>query len=118
MRLALAIICLVTCINTFSADIVETLKEQQVLFANFIFTDIHGNIKEVTVSINHVEDALEYGLSFDGSSIPGCSNISDSDMLLKPDMSTARIIPWFMGVNKTVVVLCDVDHQYSTGAYW
>ncbi len=109
MRLVLVIICLATCINTFCADeIVETLKEQQVLFANFLFTDIHGNIKEVTVPINHVADAIEHGLSFDGSSVPGCCSISDSDMLLKPDMSTARVIPWFMGINKTVVVLCDV----------
>ncbi len=99
---------------SYPAEIVETLQEQQVQFVNFLFTDIHGNIKEVTVPINHVSDAIEHGLSFDGSSVPGCSNISDSDMLLKPDMSTARIIPWFMGVNKTVIVLCDVYENVQT----
>lgn len=95
-------------LSSMKNEFIEQLQKEQVQFANLLFTDIHGNLKEITIPIKHIAGALEQGLAFDGSSVAGCSHISDSDMFIKPDLSTARIIPWFGGINKIVVLLCDV----------
>ncbi len=88
--------------------VVEDLKNQHVQFVTFLFTDLLGNAKEILLPLDHVEDALEHGIVFDGSSIAGCANISKSDMLLKPDVDSLRIIPWLQGTNKTALMLCDI----------
>lgn len=108
MHYLLLIFCLLLCNTSFSKDILTWLDEEQVKFVNFLFCDIHGNAKEITVPIHHLPEVLEHGLAFDGSSIQGCSNISTSDMLLKPDIKTTRIIPWFVGLNKSAIIMCDI----------
>lgn len=95
-------------------SVINELKEQQVTFVNFIFTDILGGIKEITVPLRHALQACTDGLAFDGSSIAGCSSITTSDMLLVPDITTMRIIPWLNGINKTAVIICDIYRDEQT----
>ena len=45
---------------------------------------------------------------FDGSAIEGLARVSESDMYLKPDPSTAALIPWLETEEKTARVICDV----------
>ena len=52
------------------------------------------------------EDFLNDGTMFDGSSIAGWKAINESDMLLKPDLDTAVIDPFF--AQTTLVLVCDV----------
>ncbi len=89
-------------------QVLDIIQENKIQFVNFLFVNLHGDIKEVTVPAHHVSNALKDGLAFDGSSIAGCANIAESDMLLKPDMDTFRIIPWLQGINKTAVIICDI----------
>ncbi len=103
---------------TISDLVTQDLKNQQVQFVTFLFTDLLGNIKEILLPIDHVENALEHGIAFDGSSIAGCANISKSDMILKPDVNSLRIIPWLQGTNKTALMLCDIylnEHEPFAG---
>ena len=93
---------------------VQELKQQHVCFVSFLFSDILGNTKEVTIPLEHVQDALEHGISFDGSSIAGCGTICKSDMLLKPDISTIRIIPWLTNINTTACIICDIYRDQET----
>lgn len=104
------IFCFIACMSQlYAADlIVDELKNQEVYFVNFLFSDLLGNLKEVLIPVDHVQDALENGITFDGSSVAGCSNISESDMLLKPDINTTRIVPWLQGINKTAIMICDL----------
>lgn len=94
--------------------VINELKEQRVAFVNFVFTDILGGFKEITVPINHALQACTEGLAFDGSSIAGCSTITASDMLLIPDITTTRIIPWLDGINKTAIIICDIYRDEHT----
>ena len=54
-------------------------------------------------------DAFKNGVWFDGSSIEGFARICESDMYLKPDVSTYAVIPWLNSNDgNTARFICDV----------
>jgi glutamine synthetase len=90
-------------------QILDLVKEHKVEFLNLQFTDIVGVIKNVTVPINQLEDALDHGVWFDGSSIEGFARIAESDMYLQLDLDTFAIIPWESDLDTvTARFICDV----------
>ena len=78
------------------ADVMKLVKENEVKFVDFRFTDTRGKEQHVTVPVSHFdEDKFSSGHAFDGSSIAGWKAINESDMLLKPDLTTAYIDPFY-----------------------
>ena len=69
-------------------------REHNVRFIRLWFADILGFQKSVAVTINQLEDALQTGVSFDGSSIQGFARREESDMRAMPDPSTFQLLPW------------------------
>jgi glutamine synthetase len=67
-----------------------------------------GALKSVTIPIERLSDVLDKGVWFDGSSIDGFVRICESDMFLKPDVSTYRVIPWSIEGRKGARLICDV----------
>ncbi len=88
--------------------VLKRIKDENISFIYLLFTDITGNTKKVTIQSFSVEDALEDGVWFDGSSIEGFARICESDMMLKPDPSTFAVLPWSDGNNKVAQLICDV----------
>ncbi|MEX2258883.1 MAG: glutamate--ammonia ligase [Woeseia sp.] len=75
-----------------SAEVLALIKEREVRFVDFRFTDTKGKEQHVTVPAHTIdEDVFEDGKMFDGSSISGWKGINDSDMILMPDPATAVI---------------------------
>jgi glutamine synthetase len=70
------------------ARILERVEREKVKFMRLQFTDILGVIKNVEVPDRQFEEALDGRIMFDGSSIEGFVRIEESDMYLKPDLST------------------------------
>ena len=98
---------------TTPADIVKMIKEKDVKFVDFRFSDTRGKLQHVTADANCIdEDLLAEGYAFDGSSIAGWKGIEASDMLLMADPESAHIDPFF--AQKTLAVFCDVVEP-STG---
>lgn len=89
-------------------EVLERAKKDGVKFVNLQFTDLFGATKNVTITIEHLENSLHQGTWFDGSSIEGFARIQESDMFLMPDPNTYSIIPWISGENKVARFLCDV----------
>ncbi len=58
------------------------------------FTDILGNLKSFAISPVELENALDDGMTFDGSSIDGFSRIQEADVLAIPDPNTFELLPW------------------------
>ena len=88
-------------------DVLKMVKENDVKFVDFRFTDTRGKEQHVTVPVSAFnEDKFENGHAFDGSSIAGWKGIQASDMLLMPDADTAFIDPFFD--ETTLVISCDV----------
>lgn len=89
------------------ANVMKMVKENDIKFVDFRFTDTRGKEQHVTVPVSHFnEDKFTEGHAFDGSSIAGWKGIQASDMQLMPDPSTANIDP-FMD-EPTLVLTCDV----------
>ncbi len=89
-------------------DILKSIEENQVKFLRLQFVDIGGMIKNVGIPVSQAEKALNSGIAFDGSSIEGFVRIEESDMVLKPDVNTYRILPWDICGGKVARLICDV----------
>jgi glutamine synthetase len=89
---------------------IAAARERGIRFVQLQFTDILGVVKAVTIPISRLEDAVEHGTWFDGSSIEGFTRIAESDQYLAPDMTTFNEIPWQPGSGPrgTARVICDV----------
>ena len=98
------------------ADVMKMVKENEVKFVDFRFSDTRGKEQHVTVPISHFdEDKFTSGHAFDGSSIAGWKGIEASDMLLMPDPDTANVDPFFE--ETTLLLSCDVLEPGDGKAY-
>ncbi|MBM7558031.1 type I glutamate--ammonia ligase [Halanaerobacter jeridensis] len=90
-------------------DVLQKAEELDVKFVRLQFTDILGITKNVAITVEQLEEALEEGIMFDGSSIDGFTRIQESDMYLKPDFDTFITFPWRPETGGTVArLICDV----------
>jgi glutamine synthetase len=95
---------------------VSLIKERDVKYVNFRFTDTRGKMQQVTQHISTVDQGMwEKGLQFDGSSIAGWKVINESDMTLLPDPDTAVMDPFT--AQPTLNVFCDVIDPDNDKAY-
>lgn len=74
------------------------------------FTDIAGFFKGRTVPAEEAESTLMEGVGFDGSSMLGGVNIEESDMVMKPDLSTFTVYPYYFYDKSVVSFICDLYH--------
>jgi glutamine synthetase len=95
--------------------IFEQVEKDNVKFVNLQITDLFGMVKSVTIPARHLDNAFEHGAWFDGSSVEGFARIHESDMHLKPDLSTYALIPWLASENgNTARFICDVYNPDGT----
>jgi glutamine synthetase len=89
-------------------DVLALARRFGVDFLRLQFTDILGINKNVEVPGSQFEKALDGEIMFDGSSIEGFVRIEESDMLLKPDLHTFRILPYDDEGGRVARLLCDI----------
>ncbi|KKM10192.1 glutamine synthetase [Clostridiales bacterium PH28_bin88] len=96
-------------------DVRIMVKELGVKFIRLQFTDILGVLKNVAITVDQLEKALNNELMFDGSSIEGFVRIEESDMYLRPDPSTFVVFPWRAKENGAVArMMCDIYNPDGT----
>jgi glutamine synthetase len=88
--------------------VLEQIGKEGVEYVLFWFTDIEGHLKSFAITPSEVEEALDDGMGFDGSSITGFNAIEESDMVAIPDPSTFRLMPSREGEAKVGRMICDV----------
>jgi len=99
-----------------ASDVVQLIKDKDVKFVDFRFTDTRGKMQHVTADASCIdEEMLNEGYAFDGSSIAGWKGIEASDMLLMAEPSSAHIDPFF--AQTTLAVFCDVREPTTGQAY-
>ncbi len=89
-------------------QIIKIVKEKDVKFIRLWFTDIYGQVKSFAITSEELENALDNGMGFDGSSITGYQDIEESDMIALPDPETFQLLPWRPTEKAVARMICDV----------
>jgi glutamine synthetase len=84
------------------------IQQEGIEFVLLWFSDIEGHLKSFAVTPAEIEDALDDGMGFDGSSITGFNAIEESDMVAIPDPETFQLMPWKEGETKVARMICDI----------
>jgi len=101
---------------TTATDVMNLIKEKEVKFLDFRFTDPRGKWQHVTFDVAVVdEDMLSEGVMFDGSSVAGWKAINESDMKLMPVLGSAYLDPFF--AKPTLMMVCDVLEPLTDEPY-
>jgi len=96
-------------------DILKVALDNNIRFIHLWFTDVLGTLKSFSIDIDELENALEGGMGFDGSSIEGYARIDESDMIARPDITTFRILPSSDPGEVTVAqMFCDIFEPDGT----
>jgi glutamine synthetase len=95
-------------------DVLKVVKERDVSFIQFWFTDVLGVQKIFSITPDELEMGLEEGMGFDGSSIAGFCRIEESDMIAMPDPTTFQIIPWRPSDRPVARMICDIQNPDGT----
>jgi len=92
---------------TTAIEALKIISESGAKYLDLRFTDVKGKLQHLTMDGTMVdEDLLNNGTFFDGSSIAGWKAINESDMVLRPDLSTLVMDPFT--AQPTMIVFCDI----------
>ncbi|MCT4542312.1 MAG: type I glutamate--ammonia ligase [Vallitalea sp.] len=95
-------------------DIIRITREEDIKFIRLQFVDILGTLKNVAITDEQLEKALNNEILIDGSSIEGFVRMEESDMYLKPDINTFEIFPWRPHQGKVARMICDIYNLDGT----
>ena len=99
-----------------ASTVLKMIKDNEVQYVDLRFTDPRGKMQHVTLDIDLVdEDFFAEGTMFDGSSIAGWKAINESDMVLMPDCSTAKLDPFY--AQQTLTLFCNILEPNSGESY-
>jgi glutamine synthetase len=98
-------------------DPIESLlalaREKDVETIDLKFVSLLGRWHHLSVPADRLDEGLlRDGVGFDGSSVPGYSRISSSDMTLIPDAETAILDPFWD--RPTLSLICDIHRGDGT----
>jgi glutamine synthetase len=88
--------------------VLHVVEERKIRFVQLWFTDVLGRPKAFHVTPAELEDALDEGMTFDGSAIDGFSRLEEADVLAKPDLDTFQLLPWHPDGEGVARVFCDI----------
>ncbi len=88
--------------------VLKECSDRGVEFIRLWFTDILGLMKSVAITIEQLEEALNEGIGFDGSSITGYQDIQESDTVAMPDPTTFTLLPWRPSDHSVAKMFCDI----------
>jgi len=94
--------------------VLHTVEERGVRLVRLWFTDVLGSLKSFAISPAELENALEDGMTFDGSSIDGFGRTLESDVLAMPDANTFEVLPWGDPKATEARVFCDIHNLDGT----
>ena len=94
--------------------VLQSCRDHDVKFIRLWFTDILGFLKSFAITVEELEQALDEGQGFDGSSIEGFARIDESDMIAMPDPATFQILPWRPKERGVARMICDIQHPDGT----
>src|ERR1700733_6708162 len=91
--------------------VLEMIKEHEVKYVDFRFTDPRGKWQH----LSHAVRTVDSDLLTDGVMFAGWKAINESDMVLVPDLTTAVLDPF--AAQTQLIVFCDIAEPGTGQAY-
>jgi len=95
-------------------EIMELIEQEDVEFIRLQFTDMFGNLKNISITSNQFERVLENKYVFDGTALYDGFWECEEDMYLYPDLDTFVVLPWRPQQGKVARLLCEVYYEDGT----
>ena len=94
--------------------VLRSVEERGVRLIRLWFTDVLGQLKSFAITPAELENALEEGMTFDGSSIDGFTRVQESDVLAMPDPNSFELLPWADPTAPAARMFCDIVNLDGT----
>ena len=95
-----------------ASEVLKKIQAENITYVNLWFVDIFGELHRLGMPSYAIDErSLEHGLDkLDASSIVGFKSVNNSDMILKPDPKSLRILPndYDQGNRKNAILFCDL----------
>lgn len=95
-------------------EVLQFVEENDVKFVRLMFFDIFGVKKNISIMAQELESAFEYGARITTSTIDGFSKTANTELLLFPDPTTLKVLPWRPQQGRVVRLFCDIKNQDGT----
>lgn len=95
-------------------EVLQFVEENDVKFVRLMFFDIFGVKKNISIMAQELESAFEHGAHIVASTISGFKNDDSTDLLLFPDPTTLKVLPWRPQQGRVVRLFCDIKNQDGT----
>ena len=87
-------------------EVFKAIKDKGVEFVAFQFTDVLGKLYALWVRASEIETGLREGIGISG--YPYFTGHQNSDLLLKPDLNSFKMLPWSNNGRNVAAVMCDI----------
>ena len=95
-------------------DVLKVVKDKNVSFIQYWFTDVLGMQKIFSITPSELEEGMTEGMGFDGSSIQGFCRIEESDMIAMADPTTFQFLPYRPSDRPVARMICDILNPDGT----
>ncbi len=95
-------------------EVLQFVEENDVKFVRLVFFDVFGIKKNISIMSDELESVFEHGANIVPSNIDGFGGTDNSDLLLFPDPSTIKILPWRPQNGRVARLLCDIKNPNGT----
>ena len=95
-------------------EILNIVEEEDVEFIRLQFTDMFGTMKNIAIPAGKLPKAMDDRCIIDASSIEGFIRTEESEMYLRPDLTTFSILPWRPQQGKVARLICDLIRTDGT----
>lgn len=93
-------------------QVLEMTAQNDVKAIDLKYCGLDGRWYHITFPARRLENVLERGVPFDGSSIPGMRGVESGDMVLMPDITTANIDPFYETPTlRLICTICDAESR-------
>ena len=94
--------------------VLRSVEERGVRYIQLWFTDVLGIRRGFSITPAELENALEQGMTFDGSAVDGFSRVQEADVLAMPDARTFQVLPWRNDGVAAARIFCDIVSLHGT----
>ena len=95
-------------------EVLQFVEENDVKFIRLVFFDIFGVKKNISIMSQELEAVFENGVSIVPSNIDGFGCAANTDLLLFPDPTTLKVLPWRPQQGRVARLFCDVRNPDGT----